>query len=79
VEKIRKVNFLFLLGFLLSLGVVDFSTAQWESFSPEVRRWEIDVESGQFWPVYRDRVSLAVGLKGLKIIKRPHPCQREEC
>jgi hypothetical protein len=55
VEKIRKVNFLFLLGFLLSLGVVDFSTAQWESFSPEVRRWEIEVESGQFWPVYRDR------------------------
>jgi len=51
----RKVNFLFLLGFLLSLGVVDLCFAQQTSrFGPEVKRWKIDTESGQFRPVDKD-------------------------
>ncbi len=56
VEKMRKVSFLFLLvGLLLSLGAVNFCSAQWQRFGPEVRRWEIDVENGQFSPVDRGR------------------------
>jgi len=53
----RSVGFLLLLGFLLSLGTVDFCFAQWQPFGPKVRQWEIDVESGQFWPVDMDKGS----------------------
>ncbi len=50
----RKASLVFLLGFLFSLGAADFCPAQWQPFAPEVRGWEIDVGSGQFWLVERD-------------------------
>ncbi len=52
----RKMSFVFLLVSLLFLGTVDFCSAQQTyGLSPEVSRWEIDVESGQLWSVGRDR------------------------
>ena len=52
----RKMSFVFLLVSLLFLGTVDFCSAQQAyGLSPKVRRWEIDVESGQLWSVGRDR------------------------
>jgi len=39
----------FFIGLLLSLGAVNFCSAQWQRFGPEVRRWEIDGGNGQFW------------------------------
>lgn len=52
----RRISFLSLFAFLLSLGATDFCTAQQKPFGfrPEVKKWEIDVVSGQFWPVDRD-------------------------
>lgn len=50
----RRISFLvFFLAFLLSLGAVNLCSAQWEPFDPGIRRWEIDGESGQFWPMDR--------------------------
>ncbi len=53
----RRITLMFLPMLLVSLGAMGLCSAQQNPFNrgPEVNRWEIDMESGQLWPVDRDR------------------------